>query len=576
MSNIPIRDASSSTRKVDVFTRLEGPDTVEMQAVVMVDIAGAALAQALTDAQLRATPVPVTMSNTLALTDTQLRASALPLPVGAATETTLASLNTKMPAQGQALMVASHPVVLASNQSAIAVSGNAANGAAVVGNPNLVAGFDGATVRTIRTLADGTLVINGAQDSRTAGTITSAVSVVGPVSMINRNVVTFSFSGTYAGVTINLEASDDGTQWFPLQSVDNGTGRAGVSFVLGTNQTVSYDAAVGGYVSVRVRTSTWTSGTVNVGLSPQVFAYEPVVAAISQGISANGALVLGNPALMGGSDGTNARTLSTDISGRLVVANPDMDTFTYNVAGVIAINTTLLTIDCLKFRSLMFQIASIGTTGVITTQISTDNITWVTYSATRQDGGVISNPIAGATYSLSVIARYFRFVMTTATTAGTTSLTLVSAQQSLGSPNNIQTSGSVALLIGTNRVGTFSANAIWYDDSVTVLAAAATFTGTSRDLAASATGVVITSATAFAQELRVSAESDQTGTLWVEASRDNVNWRRVKSVPTVAVAGGGFYAEIIHRPSWRYARNGFTNGATLQVRFTLGSILMAA
>jgi hypothetical protein len=46
-----------------------------------------------------------------------------PLPTGAATETTLAALNTKTPALGQATMANSRPVVLASNQSAVPVSG---------------------------------------------------------------------------------------------------------------------------------------------------------------------------------------------------------------------------------------------------------------------------------------------------------------------------------------------------------------------------------------------------------------------------------------------------------------------
>lgn len=50
-------------------------------------------------------------------------ATSLPLPAGAATETTLSDLNTKTPAVGQATMAASRPVVLASNQSAIPVTG---------------------------------------------------------------------------------------------------------------------------------------------------------------------------------------------------------------------------------------------------------------------------------------------------------------------------------------------------------------------------------------------------------------------------------------------------------------------
>jgi len=48
-------------------------------------------------------------------------AVSLPLPTGAATETTLAALNTKTPALGQALMASSQPVVLASDQSALLV-----------------------------------------------------------------------------------------------------------------------------------------------------------------------------------------------------------------------------------------------------------------------------------------------------------------------------------------------------------------------------------------------------------------------------------------------------------------------
>ena len=79
----------------------------------------------LTDAQLRATPVPV--SGTVSVGNfpgTQpISAAALPLPSGAASETTQAAINTKTPALGQALMAASTPVVLASNQSAIPVTG---------------------------------------------------------------------------------------------------------------------------------------------------------------------------------------------------------------------------------------------------------------------------------------------------------------------------------------------------------------------------------------------------------------------------------------------------------------------
>jgi hypothetical protein len=72
---------------------------------------------------------PVSISGSVAVTGTfwqatqPISAAALPLPTGAATETTLSALNTKIPAQGQALMAASTPVVIASDQSAVPVSG---------------------------------------------------------------------------------------------------------------------------------------------------------------------------------------------------------------------------------------------------------------------------------------------------------------------------------------------------------------------------------------------------------------------------------------------------------------------
>lgn len=137
-------------------------------------------------------------------------------------------------------------------------------------------------------------------------------------------------------------------------------------------------------------------------------------------------------------------------------------------------------------------------------------------------------------------------------------------------------SGSVTNAAGVARVGFVAGAGVWYDDSSTALAANATFTGTARDVTVAATGAAMANAATYAKEARVSAESDQSGTLWVEFSRNNVDWRRAKSQPTVAVTGGGQFAEILFQPSWRYVRVGFTNGATLQTRFTIGSIFFAA
>jgi hypothetical protein len=52
-------------------------------------------------------------------------AASLPLPTGAATETTLAAINTKTPSLGQTTMASSSPVTIASNQTALPVTDNA-------------------------------------------------------------------------------------------------------------------------------------------------------------------------------------------------------------------------------------------------------------------------------------------------------------------------------------------------------------------------------------------------------------------------------------------------------------------
>jgi hypothetical protein len=196
-------------------------------------------------------------------------------------------------------------------------------------------------------------------------------------------------------------------------------------------------------------------------------------------------------------------------------------------------------------------------------------------------GNLSAQPVYGWEMSVNALRRVR--VRCTARTSGTQSWRFVqgtyatepipAAQVSATQP----VSGTVTagLSAATTRIGFIAGAGIWYDDSSTVLASLATFTGTSRDLTVTATATAMANAATYNKEVRVSAESDQSGTLWVEFSRDNTNWRRAKSTATAAVTGGGQFAEIIFRPSWRYMRVGFTNGAVLQTRFSIGSMLMA-
>jgi len=268
--------------------------------------------------------------------------------------------------------------------------------------------------------------------------------------------------------------------------------------------------------------------------------------------------------------------VSSPVVGSLPVSPVSAALTEYTQAGVIAINTVLVTLDCLNWRSASIQCTSMGTTGVVTPEWSNNGTTWVAATIFTAAGASATTFNAAGLWVLPVFARYLRLRLSTATTAGTTTLSIhqfdTPAQEWLAIQPVVHNG---ALAGGNSRIGNVGSAGIWYDDSSTVLAANATFTGSSRDLTVTATATTFANAATYAKEVRVSAESDQSGTLWVEFSRDNTNWRRTKSVATAAVTGGGQFAEIVFRPSWRYMRVGFTNGATLQTRFTIGSILIA-
>jgi hypothetical protein len=283
-------------------------------------------------------------------------------------------------------------------------------------------------------------------------------------------------------------------------------------------------------------------------------------------------------------------TLNLDEEGRLKVASKPAS-YSSTVGNVTSATSTV-PVNCTRFSNLMIHCAGTfaGANCTFEGSLNSTNGTdgnWFVVQAVRSSVNTIETTtgVLGAApayaWELSVNALAWFRIRATAWTSGTQVWTLVpgtyatepipGAQVSATQP----VSGTVTAGAGTARAGFIAGAAIWYDDSATVLAAAATFTGTSRDLTVTATAVAMANAATYAEEVRVSAESDQSGTLWLEVSRDNTNWRRVKSVATAAVTGGGQYAEIIHRPSWRYTRVGFTNGATLQTRFSIGSLLRA-
>lgn len=138
---------------------------------------------------------------------------------------------------------------------------------------------------------------------------------------------------------------------------------------------------------------------------------------------------------------------------RIVAAQPPMQEYTYNVAGVIAINTVLMQIDCSQIRSLYIQCVSMGTTGVVTPEWSNNGTNWVTATLISETGASGTTFNAAGLRATNVRAKYFRLRLSTATTAGTTTIvTEVSQMDATPIVATQPVSGTVTANIGTGSI----------------------------------------------------------------------------------------------------------------------------
>jgi hypothetical protein len=145
---------------------------------------------------------------------------------------------------------------------------------------------------------------------------------------------------------------------------------------------------------------------------------------------------------------------------KIVASQPPLTTSNYSQAGVIAINTVLMQLDCRSIRGISLHITSLGTTGQITPQWSNDGTTWVTASMMSAASGTQTQlfTLTGM-FTCHVAGRFFRLQLTSATTAGTTTLVLLGYEWPIGPVNSTTISGSVtigtnaALVAGTAAIG---------------------------------------------------------------------------------------------------------------------------
>ncbi|MEX8520060.1 MAG: hypothetical protein AB3X44_16240 [Leptothrix sp. (in: b-proteobacteria)] len=160
-----------------------------------------------------------------------------------------------------------------------------------------------------------------AAPAATTGNITTAATVVGPVTMGLYDGATVTVQGTHAGVNFGFWGSTDNSTWFPVQAVRTDTGIVeSTTGVLTTNSARSWDISIGEFLFFRVVATAWTSGSAAVAIQLGMFASESAVAATTQGPAASGTNVAGNPNLIGGSDGTSVRNALVDANGRLLIS----------------------------------------------------------------------------------------------------------------------------------------------------------------------------------------------------------------------------------------------------------------
>lgn len=144
-----------------------------------------------------------------------------------------------------------------------------------------------------------------------------------------------------------------------------------------------------------------------------------------------------------------------NLTDNMLANQPPAMLFAYNVAGVIVINTDLIVIDCSQIRALSIQCAAMGTTGVVTGQWCNEPTFAVPTTASLYDqtGTVSTTFNAAGLRVVNVCARYFRLRLTTATTAGTTTINVQGFQFALTPPITTQAvSGTVTANIGTGSL----------------------------------------------------------------------------------------------------------------------------
>jgi hypothetical protein len=107
-----------------------------------------------------------------------------------------------------------------------------------------------------------------------SGTITTNASIV-TLPTRDYAIATVTVHGTYAGVGIVFEFSDDGTNWYPDTCSRSDTPVQETGETLASNAALSWDCGVVATSNFRVRATAYSSGTATVNLTMTQDQIEP-------------------------------------------------------------------------------------------------------------------------------------------------------------------------------------------------------------------------------------------------------------------------------------------------------------
>lgn len=210
------------------------------------------------------------------------------------------------------------------------------------------------------------------------GSITTATTVVGGATDYSAvGNITVTVKGTYAGVNMSFEASDDGgTNWFPIAGAREDSGISTmVTGVLASNTSYSWAFSMLGFDRFRVRATAWTSGSAAVIISAGTLPFQPKVSSV-QANPPNATQVSWYTAAAGVATATTTETLATGIITRDLTASATATTQTVPVGKTFRIlsmyawfknGTTAITTGVFNLRAIKSGTVTATTGGVVIT-----------------------------------------------------------------------------------------------------------------------------------------------------------------------------------------------------------------